>query len=63
MKAAFYEGSKTFRVGDAAVQPPGPGEVRLNVAYCGIRGTDIHIYHGAMDRQALLDAIAAARAG
>jgi 2-desacetyl-2-hydroxyethyl bacteriochlorophyllide A dehydrogenase len=29
--------------------PPGPGEVRLNVAYVGICGTDVHIYHGAMD--------------
>ena len=51
MKAAFYEGSKKFRVGDASPQSPGPGEVRLDVAYCGICGTDIHIYHGAMDKR------------
>lgn len=49
MKAAYYEGNKTFRVADAVPVPPGPGEVRLNVAYVGICGTDVHIYHGAMD--------------
>jgi Threonine dehydrogenase and related Zn-dependent dehydrogenases len=49
MKAAYYEGNKTFRIADVAPVPPGPGEVRLNVAYVGICGTDVHIYHGAMD--------------
>jgi (R,R)-butanediol dehydrogenase / meso-butanediol dehydrogenase / diacetyl reductase len=49
MKAAYYEGNKTFRIADAAPVPPGPDEVRLNVAYVGICGTDVHIYHGAMD--------------
>jgi len=29
--------------------PPGEGEVRLDVAYCGVCGTDLHIAHGAMD--------------
>ena len=32
------------------VESPAPGEVRLEVAYCGICGTDLHIAHGAMDR-------------
>jgi (R,R)-butanediol dehydrogenase / meso-butanediol dehydrogenase / diacetyl reductase len=30
---------------------PGAGEVRLNVAYCGMCGTDLHIAHGAMDHR------------
>lgn len=51
MKAAYYQGNKTFTIGPSAPVPPGPGEVRLNVAYCGICGTDIHIYHGAMDKR------------
>ncbi len=51
MKAAFYQGNKTFSVGPSDTIPPGPGEVRLDVAYCGICGTDIHIYHGAMDKR------------
>ncbi len=51
MKAAYYEGNRTFTVRDAAIIPPGPGEVRLQVAYVGICGTDLHIYHGAMDQR------------
>mgnify|MGYP003114612904 CR=1 FL=1 len=31
--------------------PPAKGEVRLDVAYCGICGTDIHIFHGHMDQR------------
>jgi threonine dehydrogenase-like Zn-dependent dehydrogenase len=33
---------------------PGPGEVRLDVAYCGICGTDLHIAHGGMDHRVRL---------
>lgn len=51
MKASFYQGNKTFRIEEAEPAAPGPGEVRLNVAYCGICGTDVHIYHGAMDQR------------
>ncbi len=49
MKASFYQGNKTFSVEERDEQKPGPGEVRLKMAYCGICGTDLHIYHGAMD--------------
>src|SRR5436305_3760805 len=49
VKAVYYEGNATFRLGDGEVVAPGPGEVRLDVAYCGICGTDIHVAHGAMD--------------
>ncbi|MEN6405169.1 MAG: alcohol dehydrogenase catalytic domain-containing protein [Thermoguttaceae bacterium] len=51
MQAAFYVGNKTFRVGDAEPVKPGPGEARLRIAYCGVCGTDVHIYHGQMDRR------------
>lgn len=51
MKAAFYSGNKTLTIKDVEPVRPGPGEVRLNVAYCGICGTDMHIYHGAMDKR------------
>ncbi|MFZ4695045.1 MAG: zinc-dependent alcohol dehydrogenase [Verrucomicrobiia bacterium] len=54
MKAAYYRGNRTFTVDEAPPVPPGPGEVRLHVAYCGICGTDVHIYHGAMDRRVKL---------
>ncbi len=50
-QAAYYEGNKTFRIAEATIVPPGPGEVRIAVKYCGICGTDIHIYHGKMDQR------------
>ena len=49
MKASIYQGNKTFGVGDGRIVAPRPGEVRLKVAYCGICGTDLHIYQGHMD--------------
>ena len=51
MKAAQYSGNRTVNVGESTPLPPGPDEVRLNVAFCGICGTDIHIFHGAMDQR------------
>jgi 2-desacetyl-2-hydroxyethyl bacteriochlorophyllide A dehydrogenase len=49
MNAVYYEGGGSFSVADCRVRPPGAGEVRLDVAYCGLCGTDLHIAHGAMD--------------
>src|SRR4051794_31523898 len=49
--AVFYEGDRTFRVGAGEAVTPGSGEVRLDVAFCGICGTDVHIAHGAMDHR------------
>lgn len=49
MKSAQYQGNKQVVVGESSVVAPGENEVRLNVGFCGICGTDIHIFHGAMD--------------
>ena len=49
MSAAYYEGPGVFSVGPGHARPPAAGEVRLEVAYCGVCGTDLHIAHGAMD--------------
>jgi (R,R)-butanediol dehydrogenase / meso-butanediol dehydrogenase / diacetyl reductase len=49
VSAVYYEGGGSFAVGDCRKQPPGACEVRLEVAYCGLCGTDLHIAHGAMD--------------
>jgi 2-desacetyl-2-hydroxyethyl bacteriochlorophyllide A dehydrogenase len=49
MNSVYYEGAGRFTLGDCRVEDPGPGEVRLEVAYCGVCGTDLHIAHGAMD--------------
>ena len=49
MKAAYYGGSKSVQVGESVPQAPGPDEVRIHVAYCGVCGTDLHIFQGHMD--------------
>ncbi len=51
MKAAFYEGNKSIRLGECIAQEPKAGEVQLKVSHVGICGTDLHIYHGAMDKR------------
>jgi (R,R)-butanediol dehydrogenase / meso-butanediol dehydrogenase / diacetyl reductase len=53
MKAAYYNGNKEFEVRESPLVSPGKGEVRLEVAYCGVCGTDMHIYHGVMDNRIL----------
>ena len=49
MKSAQYQRNKTIGVAESQPIPPSEGEVRLEVGFCGICGTDIHIFHGAMD--------------
>ncbi|TWU59224.1 D-arabitol-phosphate dehydrogenase [Rubripirellula tenax] len=51
MKSVQYKGDRTVSVGTSEAIKPGPGAARLEVAYCGICGTDIHIFHGAMDKR------------
>ena len=50
-RGIYYEGSGSFSMRAAPVVPPAAGEVRIDVAYCGICGTDIHIAHGGMDHR------------
>ena len=50
-RGIYYEGSGSFSMRAAPVVPPVAGEVRIDVAYCGICGTDIHIAHGGMDHR------------
>lgn len=51
MKAVFYAGNKTISTGNCIPIPPEADEVQIRVAYGGICGTDLHIYHGVMDRR------------
>lgn len=49
MRTAAYTGDRTITIGTADPREPGPGEVKLAVAYTGLCGTDLHILHGFMD--------------
>lgn len=46
-----YTAARTLVVESYEATPPPAGSVRLDVAYTGICGTDLHIYHGAMDHR------------
>ena len=49
MKASQYieEGKIEYR--EIPLAEPGDDELRVKVAYCGICGTDLHIFKGHMD--------------
>jgi threonine dehydrogenase-like Zn-dependent dehydrogenase len=51
MKAAFYVGNANMRSGPQPAIEPGSGQAQIKVAYCGICGTDLHIFHGKMDQR------------
>ncbi len=51
MKATMYEGDKRFSIIEKEMEDPQKGEVRIRVAFCGVCGTDVHIYHGMMDQR------------
>jgi len=51
MNAAYYTGNHQFEIKPATQEPVEAGQVRLKVAYCGVCGTDVHIYHGKMDQR------------
>ncbi len=50
-KAAYYEGGQHVAVRDCVPVPPGPEQVQVKIAYCGICGTDLHLFHGKMDHR------------
>ena len=51
MRAAFYQGARTFTTGTAATPTPGPGQALLRVTRVGICGTDLHIFQGHLDHR------------
>jgi (R,R)-butanediol dehydrogenase/meso-butanediol dehydrogenase/diacetyl reductase len=51
MRSSFYEGNRTFRIGEAPVPTPGAGEALLRVRRVGICGTDLHIFQGHLDHR------------
>ncbi|TCC00464.1 Zn-dependent alcohol dehydrogenase [Micromonospora zingiberis] len=56
-RSAYYVGEQSFVVEQSSPEPPGPGQVRIDVAYTGICGTDLHIAHGAMDQRVRVPAV------
>ena len=53
MKAAALKGSHAIEIIELPDAAPGPGEVTLRVAYCGICGSDLHEYESAQPFRAM----------
>ncbi|MDE0534235.1 MAG: alcohol dehydrogenase catalytic domain-containing protein [Albidovulum sp.] len=49
VSAAFYRGGRLLEVERKPTVPPKEREVAVRVAFCGICGTDMHVFHGNMD--------------
>lgn len=52
MLAAFCTGRRAVEVRETEVPKPRQGEVLVRVRACGICGTDLHLYHGALPSMA-----------
>ena len=51
MKALLLSGYKHLEIVELAEPKPGPGEVLVRVAACGICGSDVHGYDGSSGRR------------
>lgn len=51
MLGAYYLGDRRIAIRSAEPEPPGTGQVQVEVAYTGICGTDLHVLHGEMDER------------
>ncbi len=50
MQALVYDGPRDATILRELARPaPGPGQVLLQVAACGVCGTDVHVWQGAFD--------------
>jgi len=54
MKAAIFQGIRQIEVADVAKPEPGFGEVLVQVAYCGICGSDVEALHTGMYEPGLI---------
>jgi 2-desacetyl-2-hydroxyethyl bacteriochlorophyllide A dehydrogenase len=57
VRSAVYTGARTFQVRTANRPEPEAGHVQIEVAYTGLCGTDLHIFHGDMDARVHLPAV------
>jgi Threonine dehydrogenase and related Zn-dependent dehydrogenases len=44
MKKVIYHGIRDIRVEEVEEPQPGKGEVKIKIKYCGICGSDLHIF-------------------
>lgn len=51
MRAAMFYGPREMHVEDVEAPTPGPGEVLVDVAACGICGSDLHFYEDGFHRE------------
>ncbi|WP_349425946.1 SDR family NAD(P)-dependent oxidoreductase [Microbacterium sp. LWS13-1.2] len=49
MRTLQYTAPRNLVVADTERTPPAAGEVQIGVAFAGLCGTDLHIFHGDMD--------------
>ena len=49
ISAAYYRGNHQFSVEQKEAPSPAANEVAVRIAFCGICGTDLHVFHGNMD--------------
>ena len=57
MRAAYYHGDRTMRIEACLPRPPAADEVRLEVAYGGVCGSDLSIFQGHRDTRMRLPVI------
>lgn len=57
MLTASYTAPRSIRVDEIDPQFPAPGQVQIKVAYVGLCGTDLHLFHGDMDSRVQRPAI------
>jgi len=51
IRAAYYTGNGTFSLESVEPNQPSADEVQIDIAYCGICGTDLHVYLGHMEQR------------
>lgn len=51
MITSLYKGEKKFDIQPNNTEDPAAGEVQIKVAFSGVCGTDMHIFHGMMDKR------------
>ena len=57
MTAVVYRGARRLTIEERPAAAPSAGQVQVAVAYTGICGTDMHIFHGDMDARVGLSAV------